>query len=98
MNRRLSIIVLCALTLSICASYLVYRAVGTRPTTGEKPQTTPIVVAARDIETGCLIRDVDLKTIAWPGATPRGSINKPDGILNRGVTSPIYEGEPATET
>ncbi len=98
MNRRLSIIVLCALTLSVCASYLVYRAVGARPTTGEKPQTTPVVVAARDIEAGSLIRNIDLKTVAWPGASPRGAINKADAILNRGVISPIYEGEPVTET
>jgi pilus assembly protein CpaB len=98
MNRRLSIIVLCAFTLSICASYLVYRAVGARPATVERLRTTPVVVAARDIDAGSLIRNIDLKTVGWPGAPPTGAINRPDAILNRGVTSSIYEGEPVTET
>lgn len=97
MNRRILIIVSCALILSACASYLVYRAVGARTTDGKPPQTVEVVVASRDIGVGTLVRDIDLKMAGWLGPLPRGAILKRDGLVNRGVISPIYQGEPVTE-
>jgi pilus assembly protein CpaB len=97
MNRRIMIIVSCALTLSLCVGYLVYRAVGARANTGRPLQTTPVIVAARDLEAGTLIRGGEVKTVAWPGPRPGGSVAKPDSLLNRSVSYPIYEGEPVTE-
>jgi len=97
MSRRILIIVSCALVLSICASYLVYRAVGARVTAGKSPPTVELVVAARELAVGTLIQDADLKTAAWLGPLPKGATVKRDGFLNRGVVSPIYEGEPVTE-
>lgn len=97
MNRRILTIVSCALVLSVCASYLVYRAVGAKASAVRQPKTTPVLVAARDLEAGILIRDIDLKTAAWSGPVPRGAIAKAESVLDRGVASPIYEGEPITE-
>lgn len=96
MKGRIAVIIGCALVLSVCASYLVYRAAAARPTSAQ-PQTVEIVVAARDLAVGSLIRAADLKTAAWPGPLPGGVIRKRDAVLNRGVISPIYEGEPVTE-
>jgi len=98
MNRRILIIISCALVLSVCASYLVYRAIGSRGNTAAPPKSTLVVVAARDLAAGSLIRDMDVKAIAWAGPIPKGTVAKTAGLLNRGVTSPIYEGEPITET
>jgi pilus assembly protein CpaB len=50
------------------------------------------------MEAGALIRDTDVKIIAWVGAVPKGAIAKTDGIVSRGVASPIYDGEPITES
>src|SRR5580700_9068329 len=61
MNRRILIIVSCALVLSVCASYLVYQAVGTRVNAAKPPQTVEIVVAARDLAFGTLVHDADFK-------------------------------------
>ena len=97
MNRRVLIILLCALVLSACASYLVYRAVGARAPVGKQPQTAHLVVAARDLVAGTLIHDEDLKMAAWLGPIPAGATPKRDDFLNRGVVSPIYDGEPVTE-
>jgi pilus assembly protein CpaB len=97
MNRRISIIVLCALVLSACASYLVYRAVETRAPVGKAPPSVEVVVAARDLVVGTLIGDGDLKTSAWFGPPPAGALGKPDVFLTRGVVSTIYEGELVTE-
>jgi Flp pilus assembly protein CpaB len=90
MNRRVSIIVSCALVLSACASYLVYRAVGSRVTAGKAPKTVELVVAARDLAAGTLIQDADLKISEWFGPPPAGAIFKPDTLRNRGLASSIY--------
>src|SRR5579864_8694421 len=97
MNRRILIIVSCALVLSACASYLVYRAVGAQLTEGKKPRTVELVVASRDLAVGTLIHNADLKTAAWLGPLPAGAVVKRDSFQNRGVVSAIYEGEPVTE-
>ena len=97
MTRRLLVIVTCALILSMCVSYLVYRVVGAPTSARKAPQAAQIVVATRDLEIGALIRGVDIKTAPWTGSLPKGAILKLDAVLNRGVASPIYEGEPVTE-
>src|SRR5580658_15713 len=97
MNRRILIILLCALLLSVSASYLVYRAVGVRMTPAEPQQTAQLVVASRDLVVGTLIHDSDVKTAAWLGPVPTGAILTREGPLNRGVVSTIYQGEPVTE-
>jgi len=96
MNRRILIIISCALVLSACASYLVHRAVEARAPGVTTPQTVEIV-AARDLAVGTLIRDADLRTALWSGPLPPGAIRKRDALLNRGVISSIYEGELVTE-
>jgi len=97
MNRRISIIAVCALVISACASYLVYRAFGARQNTEKAPLTVELVVASRDLAAGTLVRDSDLTMSAWLGAVPKGAILKRADGLNRGVVSPIYEGELLTE-
>jgi len=97
MNRRVLIIVSCALVLSACASYLVYRAVGSRVTAGKAPPSVELVAAARDLPAGTLIRDSDLKTAAWFGPPPAGAVFHPDALRNRAVASSIYAGELVTE-
>jgi len=96
MNRRILIVISCALVLSACASYLVYRAVEVRAPVARTPQTAQ-VVAARDLVVGTLIHDADLKMAVWYGPLPADAILKRDALLNRGVISAIYEGELVTE-
>jgi len=97
MNKRILTIVACALVLSACASYLAYRAVEARAPAGKAPPSVAVVVAARDLAVGTLIGQADLKTVAWFGPPPAGAALKGDALLNRGVVSPVYEGELVTE-
>lgn len=97
MNRRILIIVCCALVLSVCASYLVYQAVGARANTAKPAQTVDVIVATRDLAVGTLVHDTDFKMAGWAGPPPKGAMLKRDIVLNRGVIAPIYEGEPVTE-
>jgi len=97
MNRRVLVIVLCALVLSITASYLVYQTVSAHVTTAKAVPTIQLVVAAHDLAAGTLIHEADLKMATWTGSAPQGSLRSRDGFLNRGVSAAIYEGEPVTE-
>lgn len=96
MQRRLPIIFLGALIIAGVASYIVYRLTGNQTLTLRSAPATQIVVAARDLEAGTLIRDSDLKMADWAGAPPAGSTERKETAINRGVASTIYRGEPVT--
>src|SRR6266545_3094157 len=98
MNRRISTILLIALVVSGLASYAVYRLVASRMNTPVAAATTPVVVAARNLEIGTLIRDADIRTGSWTGSLPKGMATKKETILGRGVVAPIYDSEPVMET
>jgi len=100
MNRRLLIILLCALAVSTATSYLVYRMVGKQVATKMNPETqiSPIVVAARNLELGTVIAAADVKTGSWVGPLPKNISVKPESLIGRGVVSALYEGEPIMET
>ena len=88
---------MCALTISGVASFIVYRLTTGVQNRAKPVPSTQLVVAARDIEIGALIRESDLKIADWAGPLPKGSTAKKAVALNRGVTSAIYQGEPVTE-
>jgi pilus assembly protein CpaB len=98
MNRRLLTILLCAFLLAAGASYLVYRIAGNQMRAGARPATNKLLVAARNLEIGTLIKDSDLRTGVWVGGLPKGALAKTDAVVGRGVVSVIYEGEPVMES
>jgi pilus assembly protein CpaB len=93
MNRRLLIILTCAFVLAVGASYIVYRVMGTQLNARARPQTVRVVMAARDLEIGTLIRDTDLKMGEMIGALPKGASTKLEAVVGRGVTSNVYADE-----
>jgi len=97
MNPRIAAVLTCALLLSAGASYLVYRLAAARNVVAPV-QKSQVVVAARDLEIGTIVRDSDLKMADWVGFVPKGASLKRAGIVNRGVVSAIYDGEPVTES
>jgi pilus assembly protein CpaB len=94
MNQRVSFILLIALVVAGGATWLVY---GTIRAKGQSAPTTQVVVAARPLELGTLLKDVDLQMGKWAGAVPAGMATKKEGLIGRGVISPIYPGEPIME-
>ncbi|HEY3835264.1 MAG TPA: Flp pilus assembly protein CpaB [Bryobacteraceae bacterium] len=97
MNRRLLIIVVIALIIATGASYLVYRMAQTRMIANGTPLSNRIVVAAKNLQIGAVVHDTDLTFATWTGPLPKGFIVSGKEIVDRGVVSPIYEGEPVTE-
>jgi len=93
MNRRLLLILFCAVIGGASASYVVYRLAGGSSGPAPVPQAQ-VVVATRDLQIGTLIGPADIRMGPWAGTMPKGAIPKLDSALNRGAIANIYEGEP----
>jgi pilus assembly protein CpaB len=91
---------LCALVVSAAASYLVYRIVGKQVAARTRPQDqiTRVVMAARNVELGSVLTEMDVKTGDWAGPLPNGIALKPESVVGRGVVSALNEGEPIFES
>jgi pilus assembly protein CpaB len=81
-----------ALLISGGATYLAYRVLAAR-VQAPGAVTTLVVVAARELPLGSVIRDSDVKLAPWSGAVPKGGITKKESVVGRGVIAPIYEAE-----
>lgn len=93
MRSRVTAILVIALLISGGATYLVYRVVAARVQAPPGGATTQVVVAARELPLGTVIKDSDLTLGPWSGAVPKGGVTKKEAILGRGVIAPIYEAE-----
>lgn len=98
MTQRVAVILLIALVIAGGTSFLVYRMVVKQVRASAGPPTVSVVEAARDLEVGTLIKEIDLKVGNWPGALPKGATAKKEDIIGRGVVLPIYDGEPVNES
>jgi pilus assembly protein CpaB len=98
MNSRLVAVLLVALVISAGATALVFRVVGSRSAQDARPATTEVVMAARPLEIGTLVKDIDLTVGPWVGQVPAGMVTKKEAALNRGVIAPIYQGEALMES
>src|SRR5215471_12326595 len=57
--------------------------------------TTPVVVAATDLDVGAELGRDDLRIIQWPAnALPSGAITHPEEVLGRGLVMPVIQNEP----
>ena len=97
MNQRLFSVLIFAFVVSAGASLLLYRLIASRVTANAKQPTTQVIVAARTLELGTLIRESDLRAGDWSGPLPHGSVLRKEDVVGRGVMAAIYEGEPLLE-
>ena len=98
MNQRLISVLAFAFIVSAGASLLLYRLLSGRVTTQAAPKSSKLILAARELAPGTLIRDADLRQGDWTGSMPEGVIRKQEDIVGRGVISPILGGEPMVES
>jgi len=94
MNRRFLAVVVFALVIALGASYLVYRVLENKVLQGAPKQEAKVVVAARDLPIGTLLKDGDVKLVDWPGTPPPQAVVRMEDALKRGVVASIYAGEP----
>jgi pilus assembly protein CpaB len=100
MNKRLLSVLIFAFLVSAGASVALYQLISSRVTVNAnvKPPAPQVLVAARSMEIGTLIKDTDFKMVEWPGALPTGAVVKKEDAVGRGVIIAIYEGEPIIES
>lgn len=98
MNKRFLSVLVFALIVSAGASYVVYRLTASKLGSDPQPATTQLIVAARNLPVGTLIRDPDIKVVDWPGTVPPGATMKREDVLGRGVVANIFQDEPFIES
>jgi pilus assembly protein CpaB len=98
MNQRLISVLAFALIVSAGASFLLYRLLGGRAASKAPAGSTKLVLAARTLQPGTLVKDADLKLGTWMGAIPEGALQKQEDVVGRGVIYPIFTGEPMVES
>jgi pilus assembly protein CpaB len=98
MNRRLSTILFLAFVVAAISSYLVYRIAGRQMHPIVAPATAKIIIPARDLQIGTIIKDADLSSGEWVGPLPKGALVSKDVVVGRGVVSQLYRGEPIVDS
>ncbi len=97
MNKRFLAVVAFALVVSGGASFLIYRLVSARLSTSARTAQSSVIVAARNLEVGTLIKEADIRMEDWSGPAPHNAVLKKEDAMERGVLSTIYTGEPILE-
>ncbi len=98
-NTRTLIVLLVAVATAAAATFLVYRAIQSRPVQQVQMPQVFVVAAARSLQTGAKLAEADLKVIAWPAdAVVPGAFSKVEDVVNRGVVMPVLENEPVTDS
>jgi pilus assembly protein CpaB len=98
MNRRLLTVFAFALLVSAAASAGLYRLISTRMTASAKEQPSQMIVAARQLDPGSVVKEADIKMIDAPTTLPKGTLLKKDEVIGRGVIAIIFDGEPFNDT
>ena len=93
MKQRFLLVVVFALAVSAAASVVLYKLISSQMASTQIAPTTKVVVAARNLMSGDLLKDGDVKLSDWVGAPPPGAILKVDDALGRGVVQETYQGE-----
>ncbi len=97
MYRRLIFVLIFAIAIAGLSSVVLYQVVIASVHNQPKTSGPKLLVAARDLGIGELIRDSDVKEITWSGEAPAAAIVKLEAAVNRGAIAPIYAGEPILE-
>jgi pilus assembly protein CpaB len=72
-----------------------YRYIQNVPARTITVPTTPVVVAAADLDLGAELRSEDLRVIQWPAENvPTGAFDSPEKLAGRGLILPVAQNEP----
>jgi pilus assembly protein CpaB len=97
-KQRLVLVLIFALVVSAAASAVLYRLISSQLASNKPVTTVKLLVATRNLLSGDLIKEGDVKVSDWSGPVPPGAIVKPEDAVNRGVVDPIYSGEAIVES
>jgi pilus assembly protein CpaB len=93
---RVFIVLLLALTAGGVLAFGTYNYIQKTPAQAASAlPTTPVVVAATDLDLGATLTKDDVKVVQWPAnALPQGVIKDPNEVVDRGLVLPVLQNEP----
>jgi pilus assembly protein CpaB len=92
---RIFIVLALAITAGGGLAYGTYNYMQNVPVKTVALPTTPVVVAAADLELGAELRAEDLRVVQWPAnAVPTGTFPDPAALVGLGLVAPVIENEP----
>jgi len=99
MNKRFVAVLLFAFVVASGASLMLYKVLIKNGQSAKAAMVTEqVVLATRDIESGTVLKETDVKLLDWPGSVPAGALRKVQDAVGRGVTTPIFAKEPIIES
>jgi pilus assembly protein CpaB len=94
-RKRVYTVLMLAVTVGAIFAAGTYRYVQAMPERTATAATTPVIVAAADLNLGAALRADDLRTIEWPsGAVPAGVFTTSKDLIGRGLIQPVTQNEP----
>ena len=88
-----------AFVVAAAGGLVTYRSLMGRPQPAKAAApSVQIVLAAKDLEVGSVLKEGDVQMGDWAGTVPLGATNKLEDLKGRGVTTPIYAKEPIIES
>lgn len=97
MKKRMLILGLLALILSVGITYLAYRLLQTRLQPAQI--TTQIIVAAKKLDLGVRLTKEDVKLAEWPKSAPlEGSFSDINSVVDRALMVPTQVNEPILDS
>ena len=92
---RALIILLLAITAGGVFACGTYKYVQKQPVRATAMPTTPILVAAADLDVGATVTRDDVKIVEWPAnAVPAHAMTNPNELIGRGIVMPMIQNEP----
>jgi pilus assembly protein CpaB len=87
-----------AFVVAAAGGLITYRSLMGRPPEAKAgPPTVQIVLAAKDLEVGQVIKEGDIQLGDWAGPIPEGATSKLEDLKGRGVTQQIYAHDAVVE-
>jgi pilus assembly protein CpaB len=97
-TRRFIAVLIFAFLIAGGVSLVFYKLMTANAPQKNVPSTTRVVVAARDLQVGTLIKEEDVKMGEVSGSIPAGVTQKADLVVGRGVISVVYANEPLVDS
>jgi pilus assembly protein CpaB len=92
---RVTLVLLVALAAGGGLAYGTYNYMQNVPVKTVSLPTTPVVVAASDLELGAALEADDVRVVEWPASSvPAGAFSQPGDVVGRGLVMPVIQNEP----
>ena len=99
MNKRFLGVLIFAFVVATAGGLITYKSLISRaqPAKAAAP-SVQIVLAAKNLEVGTVLKEGDIELADWAGSVPLGASSKVQDLIGRGVTTQIIAKEPVIDS